>query len=108
MRALVRDPELDALARAHAEAMREAGVVAHDSGSGDLATRFEEAGLVATTVGENVARARTLALAHRALHASPSHRMNLLHPRYTHAGFGVARDAAGGVFVCEVFAERAR
>ena len=43
-------------------------------------------------------------LANRALHASPSHRMNLL-GGYTHVGVGIAKDDAGDVWVCEVFAE---
>ena len=84
--------------------MRDLGVVAHDTGEGDLARRLEAAGLGARVVGENVARASSIARAHRALHASPSHRLNLLHPRYTHAGFGVVTDDAGAVYACEVFA----
>ena len=66
--------------------------------------RFESAGLAAKLVGENVARARSVAFAHRALHASPSHRMNLLRAEHTHAGFGVVRDDNGNVYACEVFA----
>jgi hypothetical protein len=101
---LARSEPLDALARAHAEKMRDAGAIAHDLGDGDLALRFEAAGLAAKVVGENVARARSITAAHRALHASPSHRMNLLHAEYTHLGLGVATDAAGTVYACEVFA----
>ncbi len=101
---LVRDERLDALALAHAEKMRDARTVAHDLGDGDLALRFESAGLAAKIVGENVARARSVALAHRALHASPSHRMNLLRADYTHLGVGVVTDESGNVHVCEVFA----
>lgn len=101
---LARDERLDALARAHAERMRAARTIAHDLGDGDLMARFAEQGAAATAVGENVARARSVALAHRALHASPSHRMNLLRADYTHIGVGVAKDDAGDVYVCEVFA----
>lgn len=101
---LTRDARLDALARAHAEAMRAAGTVAHDLGEGDLARRFEAEGLAAKRIGENVARARSIALVHRALHASPSHRMNLLRQEYTHVGLGVAADDAGTVYACQVFA----
>ena len=102
---LARDERLDALARAHAEQMRDGGAVAHDLGDGDFKARFEAEGtLDARAVGENVAHAGTLALAHRALHASPSHRINLLRADYTHIGLGVARAADGGVYVCETFA----
>ncbi len=103
---LVRDPRLDALARAHAEHMLQTKRVAHDlgDGEGDLATRFENEGFSARIVGENVARSRSVALAHRALHASPSHRLNLLRADYTHLGVAVVKDDAGNVYVCEVFA----
>lgn len=105
---LARDPRLDELARAHANAMRRARVVAHDLGDGDPTRRFEDASLVAKNVGENVARARSVALAHRALHASPSHRMNLLRAEYTHVGVAVVRDDNGDVWACEVFASNLR
>jgi len=107
--ALVRDEKLDALARAHAERMRDQKAVAHDLGDGDFKERFEaEGGIEARAVGENVAHAPTLALAHRALHASPSHRINLLRGDYTHLGIGVARASDGSVYVCETFAATTR
>jgi uncharacterized protein YkwD len=107
--ALVRDEKLDALARAHAERMRDRKAVAHDLGDGDFKERFEaEGGLEARAVGENVAHAPTLALAHRALHASPSHRINLLRGDYTHLGVGVSRAPDGTVYVCETFAASSR
>ncbi len=105
---LRRDDRLDAIAHAHAEQMKTARTIAHDLGDGDLALRFESAGLAAKVVGENVARARSVALAHRALHASPSHRMNLLRADYTHVGFAVVTDESGDVYACEVFASGLR
>lgn len=102
---LARDEKLDALARAHAERMRDGHAVAHDMGDGDFRARFEAEGTIdARAVGENVAHAPTVALAHRALHASPSHRINLLRADYTHLGVGLARAADGTVYVCETFA----
>jgi uncharacterized protein YkwD len=106
---LARDEKLDALARAHAERMRDRHSVAHDLGDGDFKDRFEAEGtLDARAVGENVAHAPTVALAHRALHASPSHRINLLRVDYTHMGIGVARAPDGSVYVCETFAATSR
>ncbi len=102
---LARDEKLDALARAHAQRMRDGQSVAHDLGDGDFRQRFEAEGTIdARAVGENVAHAPTLALAHRALHASPSHRINLLRADYTHLGIGIARAPDGSVYVCETFA----
>jgi uncharacterized protein YkwD len=40
---------------------------------------------------------------HRALWASPSHRLNLLDSRFTRWGLGVAKDTDGGLWVCELF-----
>ncbi|MBX3188033.1 MAG: CAP domain-containing protein [Labilithrix sp.] len=102
---LRREPRLEALARAHAEQMRDRREVAHDVGEGDFRARFEgEASMAARAVGENVARAASVRLAHRALYASPSHRINLLRNDYTHVGVGVARAPDGSVYVCEAFA----
>lgn len=105
---LRREPRLDSLARAHAERMKAERTVAHDLGEGDLALRFESAGLVASVVGENVARARGVALAFRALHASPSHRLNLLGDAYVLAGAAVVPGDDGDVYVCQVFASALR
>jgi uncharacterized protein YkwD len=103
---LRRDARLDVLAQEHAEKMRDRGQIAHDVGYGDLTVRFEATGMSATIIGENVARARSVALAHRALYASPSHRMNLLRAEHTHVGIGLATNEAGMVYACQVFAGR--
>ena len=58
--------------QARVKEMLERGIVAHDVGHGDLAERFAAESLGARLVGENVVKARTLALAHRALHAAPA------------------------------------
>jgi hypothetical protein len=102
--ALRRSRALDSIARAHAERMMRASDLAHDVGDGDVRRRVEDAGIEAASIGENVAHAVTLALAHRALWASPSHRDNLLSPRYARVGVGVAYDSDGSVWVTELFA----
>lgn len=102
---LVRDPALDAVAQTHAEAMRRVKRVAHDTGDGDPATRVQAAALDVASPGENVAHAADVVRAHRALWASPSHRKNLLHPRFDKVGIGVAEDADGSIWVCEIFAD---
>jgi hypothetical protein len=100
---LTRDARLDELAQAHAEAMRRAHKTAHDAGDGDLNQRLAAAGLE-LRAGENVAHAASAALSHRALWASPSHRENLLFPDFDEIGIGVAPDADGTLWVCELFA----
>lgn len=100
---LARDPALDKLARLHAEEMRASGLVAHDVGGGLPRDRMDRAGIGFREMGENVARSRTVALAHRALWASPSHRKNLVHPRFDRLGVGVVVDAEGSVWVAQLF-----
>jgi hypothetical protein len=102
------DDELARLAQVHAEAQRRERRVAHDLGAGDPEARTAAAGLMLRTVAENVAHADSLALAHRALWRSPSHRANLLNTQVDSVGIGVAEDSKGGVWVCELFGERAR
>jgi hypothetical protein len=102
--ALVRDARLDAVAHAHAQQMVSAHELAHDVGDGDPSERLRRAGLDAHTLGENVAHAPTVPLAHRALWRSVSHRMNLLSPDFDRMGLAVTRDANGDAWVVEVFA----
>ena len=97
------DARLADLAQSHAEAMRRARKTAHDAGDGDLNRRLELLGLE-LSAGENVAHAGTVTLAQRALWASPSHRENLLFSRFDLLGVGVAPDADGTLWVCQVFA----
>ena len=100
---LERDARLEELAQAHAEAMRRAHKTAHDAGDGDLNQRLASAGLE-LRAGENVAHAANARLSHRVLWASPSHRENLLFPDFAVIGIGVAPDADGTLWVCELFA----
>jgi uncharacterized protein YkwD len=102
--ALERDPRLDEVAVAHCLRMKRGQVLAHDAGDGDPQERVDALGLGLRLVGENVARAPTLVQAHRALWASPSHRLNMLRPDFRRVGLGVARGDQGDVWVTETFA----
>jgi uncharacterized protein YkwD len=64
-------------------------------------------GVRAFRVGENVARARSLPSAHRALWDSPAHRGNLLDEGFEAVGLGVAVEPSVGVWVCELFVDYA-
>lgn len=100
---LAPDPTLSTLARRHAEHLRSRGRVSHDVGFGSPERRVEEAGLTPRAVGENVARAPSLLRTYRALWASPSHRGNLLEPRFDAVGIGVTRDDAGMLYTALLF-----
>ncbi|MBN2193580.1 MAG: CAP domain-containing protein [Polyangiaceae bacterium] len=106
LRGLGVDRELAAVAEAHAHAMRAARTLGHDVGDGDLPARLAAADVKVRVGGENVARASSLARAHRTLWQSPSHRETLLDDRYLVMGVGLAEDSDGSLWVCEVFAER--
>jgi hypothetical protein len=104
MKPLVRDPRLDAIALAHAAHMARAHRLAHDVGDGDPLDRLHDAGLEPRDAGENVALASTIALAHRALWWSPSHRANMLRDERNRFGIGVIRDERGQAWAVELFA----
>ena len=65
-------------------------------------------GLRWTALGENVAysppTSNTLLTIHNMFASSSGHRANLLSRTFTHMGVGVAKDAAGRIWVVEVFA----
>ena len=103
---LERDPILDSVAENHVRQMMKAGIVAHDVGDGTPPQRAAEAGVSSSEVGENVSRAKSTTLAHRALWDSPSHRTNTLYPRYVRVGVSASRDGQGRVWVAQVFAGR--
>ena len=100
---LVRDPRLDQLAQAHTDAMLKARMVGHDVGNGDLRARMSASGLRVRIAGENLASARSIEHAHRALWASPSHRDNILYNDFRRMGAAAVRAADGSVWVAEVF-----
>ncbi len=99
---LARDRDLDAIARAHAAQMARLHELAHDAGDGSPVERVRAAGLDAPEVAEDLARAASIALAHRALWTSPSHRAVMLLPRMRHVGVGVVADEHGELWAVEI------
>jgi uncharacterized protein YkwD len=59
---------------------------------------------LAENVGYSTPTSNTLLTIHNMFVRSAAHRANLLSRTYTHMGVGVAKDAAGRVWVVEVFA----
>lgn len=105
---LERDPALDAAAQAHAREMLRDGWFGHVAPSGAGPTdRVAAAGVAARRVLENLSVAAREADAHAALMDSPGHRRNVLDPRVTHFGVGVAATPAGQVYVAALFVEAA-
>jgi uncharacterized protein YkwD len=106
---LVRDPKLAEVARRYSQEMAETRQVTHLSRrSGDVVARVRSAGLEPPPrfVAENVGCDYSSADAERGFMASPGHRSNILDPRYTHVGVGVAsRKGSAGVllYITQVF-----
>lgn len=103
---LQRSQVLDDVARKHALRMSATQELAHDVGDGNPTERLATAGVGGVEVGENVGRARSVAMAHRQIWNSPSHRLNLLSDRFLRAGYAVVRDEHGEAWVVEEFAGR--
>lgn len=101
---LTASAELTRVAQEHTDAMIQKRTVGHDVGEGDWTERLLAAGVPVEHAGENVASASSLSRAHRALWASPSHRANLLDPRFTRIGLGIRKTDDGRVWVTQVFA----
>lgn len=78
------------VARTHSEAMRDGLAFGHTSPASPDA-RIAAEGIPFSVALENVSRAPSLAEAVTLFMASPGHRANVLDPRITHAGVGVAR-----------------
>ena len=82
------------MAAEHAQAVCASGHVGHEPQPGqDPQARLLRAGVRARRVGETVARAEDSAAAFQAFERSPAHRLSLLEPGFTDAGFGEASDA---------------
>jgi uncharacterized protein YkwD len=67
--------------------------------------RLSDAGLLVRAAAENVAHEATVALAHRELWESPSHRANLLGD-YDSVGVAAVRDGQGSVWAVEMLTHR--
>ncbi|MCP4448780.1 MAG: CAP domain-containing protein [Myxococcales bacterium] len=87
------DAVLSDVARAHSQEMRDESYFAHQSPTTGLAAdRIRNARYAATTNGENLAFNDSIAEAQSSLMESVGHRRNLVSPRFTHVGIGLARE----------------
>ncbi len=96
MKPLIFDSMLRDIARAHSADMFMRGYFSHFSPEGEtIADRAAKAGVNFIVIGENLAYAPSVQLAHNGLMNSPSHRENILSPDYAKIGIGVMD---GGVY----------
>jgi uncharacterized protein YkwD len=89
---LILDPQLNTAAQAHAQDMLARTYYSHETPEGSLPRqRVTAAGVSADVVGENLAAGQTSVenVMEAWLHSS-DHRRNILEPRFTHLGVGIA------------------
>ncbi|HEU5434271.1 MAG TPA: CAP domain-containing protein, partial [Thermomicrobiales bacterium] len=99
------DPTLTAAARAHSEEMFRLGYFSHDSPTGgDPAARLVAAHIPFVLMGENIAWAPTVALAHEGLMNSPGHRANILNAAFSRVGIGIIQSPDRGLMISQEFA----
>ncbi|MDO8618555.1 MAG: CvpA family protein [Candidatus Daviesbacteria bacterium] len=103
-KALEFDRALGDLGRLHSGDMLTQGYFSHFTPEGkDIAKRADKAGIDYTTIGENLAYAPSLELAHSGLMNSPGHRANILSPDFNKIGIGIMDAGTYGLMVTQVF-----
>jgi uncharacterized protein YkwD len=105
-------PRLVVASRGHSYDMALRHYLSHDSPAGDTpAVRLQSVGVNYTELGENVYMERNVEareLPERAVEGwlnSPEHRANLLSPKFSATGIGVARSADGATYVTQDFVD---
>ncbi len=108
---LAGDSEVRAVALAHTADMIAGHFFGHASPTtGRVDNRLRRAGVRVSLFGENVVQADAAESAHRTLMESPGHRANMLFPKFTHVGIGVAAHPTdtGDLVATLVFVRRPR
>ncbi len=101
---LVFDEKLQMVARGHSEDMFKRGYFSHYSPEGlTVADRASQAGVNFLVIGENLAYAPSLDLAHKGLMNSQGHRENILSTDYHKVGIGIIDGGVYGKMFTQVF-----
>lgn len=101
------DLRLGAVGRAKANDMKANNYFDHNSPTyGSPWAMMQQAGLTVGWAGENIAGNKSVSGAMAALMQSPGHKANILDPRFTHVGVGIAYGTAyGNIYVQEFLQE---
>lgn len=92
------------LARAHSADMFNRGYFSHYSPEGEnVVDRANKFNVQFLTIGENLAYAPSLELAHQGLMNSPGHRANILSEDFNQVGIGIMDSRSYGLMVTQVF-----
>jgi uncharacterized protein YkwD/uncharacterized membrane protein required for colicin V production len=107
LRPLEWDDRLQEIAREHSQDMLKRGYFSHYSPEGKtVMDRVTARGLRFQVVGENLALAPTLKIAHEGLMESPGHRANILNKEYARVGIGAVVARPYGIMFTQVFASK--
>ena len=98
------DASLQKIARLHSEDMFIRGYFSHYSPENEtVAERAMKNDVNYMVIGENLAYAPDLELAHEGLMNSPGHRANILSPEFEKVGIGIMDGGVYGLMVTQVF-----
>lgn len=104
LKALMFDGKLRDVGRVHSEDMFEKGYFSHFSPEGNtVADRAETGGVDFLVIGENLAYAPNVELAHKGLMNSEGHRANILSKDYGKIGIGILDGGVYGMMFTQVF-----
>lgn len=104
LNSLVFDQSLQSVARSHSIDMFSRGYFSHYSPEGEtVADRALSSNVNFLVIGENLAFAPNLDLAHNGLMNSEGHRANILSSEFNKIGIGIMDDPSYGLMVTQVF-----
>lgn len=104
LKALVFDEKLREVGRSHSKDMMERGYFSHYSPEGEtVADRASKGGVDFLVIGENLAYAPNLELAHNGLMNSEGHRANILSEDFGRIGIGVIDGGIYGKMFTQIF-----
>jgi uncharacterized protein YkwD len=109
-RALLWDPQLAALARAHSQELAFGRPFSHMGANGSSPSdRLSKAGIQWVSMGENIAKEQNVMLAEAALMNEPkfqsNHRANILNPNFTIVGIGIVTGPDGALYITQEFVQ---
>ncbi len=96
-------PPLAAVARQHSETMLTSGKFSHEADGSSMEERIRKAVTNVCRFGENITKHYSIEYAIGDLMGSPGHRGNLLDPRFTGIGIGIAKGEDGFLYITQDF-----
>ncbi|AFQ42416.1 CAP domain-containing protein [Desulfosporosinus meridiei] len=104
---VVADLRLTAVGRAKANDMKVNNYFSHTSPTyGSPWAMMQQAGITVRWAGENISGNKSVPASMAALMQSPGHRANILDPRFTHVGVGIAYGSAYGNLYVQEFLQQ--